>query len=233
MQIINASDYAQNVLSFTYCGASQKIVFINRQSRESQRLFLLLHEIGHIFLGHSGSDNILGTDNKQLEVDADMFALAAMKAEKPKFVIESRSNQQIVSECALIRKMNQRARKKKILRAIALALFLTSFILATTYLLKSKGQAVPPHMAISPEQTATISPQNDEQLDKTDAQDKSIQEQALLSPDTAVQVAREGTVYHLPGCSYIKGKENLTSMTVAEAESKGYKLCSRCRSKIF
>ena len=43
-----------------------------------------------------------------------------------------------------------------------------------------------------------------------------------------VYVTRTGDKYHVDGCHYIKGKDNLLEMTAGEAEQAGYEPCSVC-----
>lgn len=59
--------------AFTY-SQSAKIIFIDGTLHSDDRMYLLLHEIGHITLGHIG-DGMLITRNKILiEFEADAFA---------------------------------------------------------------------------------------------------------------------------------------------------------------
>ena len=43
-----------------------------------------------------------------------------------------------------------------------------------------------------------------------------------------VYVTRTGEKYHVDGCRYIKGKDDLKDMSVEEAEKAGYEPCSVC-----
>lgn len=46
-----------------------------------------------------------------------------------------------------------------------------------------------------------------------------------------VYIASGGDKYHLAGCQYIAGKDNLTALTAGEAIGKGYEPCKVCFSK--
>ena len=39
---------------------------------------------------------------------------------------------------------------------------------------------------------------------------------------------KSGTKYHIAGCSYIKGKDNLKTLTEEDIKSGKYEPCSRC-----
>ena len=48
------------------------------------------------------------------------------------------------------------------------------------------------------------------------------------SQQEAVYVTVSGSKYHLPDCSYVKNKNNLTQYNLDEAIEQGYRACSRC-----
>jgi hypothetical protein len=66
-----------------------------------------------------------------------------------------------------------------------------------------------------------------------DAQLRS--EQAQIShrvpPDMMVLVSEEGKLFHVAGCSLIHDKNNLRTVTAAEAMREGYAPCVRCLKK--
>lgn len=95
------------------------------------------------------------------------------------------------------------------------------------------------NQTVMPQQTATV----DAAIKPENAQIPPIQEEktaengkpfdGVLNENTLVYVTKSGDKYHLPDCSYITGKSDLTEYTKAEAEEKGYSLCSRCKNKIY
>lgn len=95
------------------------------------------------------------------------------------------------------------------------------------------------NQTVMPQQTATV----DAAIKPENAQIPPMQEEkptengkpfdGVLNENTLVYVTKSGDKYHLPDCSYITGKSDLTEYTKAEAEEKGYSLCSRCKNKIY
>lgn len=70
-------EYSQTVDAFTYCNKT-KIVFIKENLSESDRLRTLLHEVGHIELGHLNIEYANQSDNRILEAESDAFMLEVM-----------------------------------------------------------------------------------------------------------------------------------------------------------
>ncbi len=59
--------------AFTYADADYRLVFVRRDLTEDEKLLLLAHEIGHIFLGHMSQTCILGRDVTE-EYEANEFS---------------------------------------------------------------------------------------------------------------------------------------------------------------
>lgn len=74
--------YAQTVKAFTYC-SSVKIVFVDESVSANEKLMALLHEVGHIKLGHVGTGSMHLFDNVVLDAEADAFALEVMNPTPP------------------------------------------------------------------------------------------------------------------------------------------------------
>ncbi len=52
-----------------------------------------------------------------------------------------------------------------------------------------------------------------------------------VPPELVVLVPEDGKLFHVAGCEFIRDKNNLRTMTAAEAERKGYSPCVRCLKK--
>ncbi len=52
-----------------------------------------------------------------------------------------------------------------------------------------------------------------------------------VPPELVVLVPENGKLFHVAGCEFIRDKNNLRTMTAAEAERKGYSPCVRCLQK--
>ncbi len=67
------AEQKETLKAFTYrCFA--RIVFINGKLPPDDRLYLLLHELGHICLGHLGSNDLMNRNKILLDIEADSFA---------------------------------------------------------------------------------------------------------------------------------------------------------------
>lgn len=51
--------------------------------------------------------------------------------------------------------------------------------------------------------------------------------------NTVVYITEYGTKYHIDGCRYIKGKDNLLEVTIEQAEKAGYEPCEICFEDIL
>lgn len=63
--------------AFTFCG-STKIVFIDNNLSNSEKIYSLLHESGHILLGHIGNNTMDLRDKRTMENEAEAFAYAVL-----------------------------------------------------------------------------------------------------------------------------------------------------------
>jgi hypothetical protein len=52
-----------------------------------------------------------------------------------------------------------------------------------------------------------------------------------VPPDMKVVVAEDGRLFHLAACTFLHEKNNLRTLTAAEAEREGYTPCARCLKK--
>ncbi len=81
----NLEHQKSTLKAFTYSQTAH-IVFINGNLHSNDKLYLLLHELGHICLGHLG-DNKLGTRNQILiDIEADNFAYSIIYGNKNNYL---------------------------------------------------------------------------------------------------------------------------------------------------
>jgi len=64
---------AQNTKGFTYVAAA-KIIFIDNSVHSDDKFYILLHEIGHIMLGHVGDGKTFLRNAVLMDIEADAFA---------------------------------------------------------------------------------------------------------------------------------------------------------------
>lgn len=63
--LINALKLTENInrsKGFTYADQNHRIVFVHKDLSDDEKLFVLSHEEGHIYLGHMTSSSIFGRD---------------------------------------------------------------------------------------------------------------------------------------------------------------------------
>lgn len=65
---------AKTKSAFTYVDKHTKLIFIRETLHASDKLLLLLHEIGHVVLGHMEGEHLRVTDKYETEYEADHFA---------------------------------------------------------------------------------------------------------------------------------------------------------------
>lgn len=78
LRSVDMWDYAQSVNSFTYRDDVRTIVFVQSCIDREEKLLLLLHEIGHLLLGHR-----LGSVNWMEEREANQFAERCLRGRRP------------------------------------------------------------------------------------------------------------------------------------------------------
>lgn len=106
VQVITNLNLENEILShkgFTYSNDKYRLVFINEDLTEEERLMVLAHEEGHIFCEHTSCQPIIGQDVKQ-EHEANEFAhylLYPNKSDKTKSWI-SRHKKLVISVCACV-----------------------------------------------------------------------------------------------------------------------------------
>ncbi len=89
---LKLSDYSKGKDGFTYINRTDRLVFFHRQLSEDELLYVLLHEEGHIFCGHSVRNNILAFSDVLSESEANAFAFYVMqyiKTIKPRRIVLS------------------------------------------------------------------------------------------------------------------------------------------------
>ena len=70
--LLGVSEYIRSSKGFTYADSNNRIVFLNEDLSEEERVYVLLHEQGHILCRHLCEGNILGNDVVQ-EHEANEF----------------------------------------------------------------------------------------------------------------------------------------------------------------
>lgn len=79
---LNLLEYAANVKGFTYANADLRIVFINEDLSEEEKIVVLLHEEAHILFKHYSHLPVFGESIKE-ELEANLFVNAVLQ---PSFI---------------------------------------------------------------------------------------------------------------------------------------------------
>ena len=81
IQRYNLAKQADALKSFTYAKTAH-IVFINNELPADDKLYLLLHELGHIILGHVGDGKLNTRNSILIDIEADNFAYSIIYPQK-------------------------------------------------------------------------------------------------------------------------------------------------------
>lgn len=76
--------------------------------------------------------------------------------------------------------------------------------------------------------TITQNPPTDTGVNITISIDKNVLSEHIITETTPVYITQYGERFHLEGCRYIKNKDNLIKVSIAEAIKAGYKHCEIC-----
>ena len=82
----NLHDLASRRRAFTF-DSKVKFIFITSAATEYEKIFLLLHELGHILLGHTSQTSVKDSFNCEMEADAFAYEVLHYKSNiSPKFL---------------------------------------------------------------------------------------------------------------------------------------------------
>lgn len=73
VEALKLTDEIRRARSFTYADENHRIVFLNEALSDAEKLLVLSHEAGHIFLGHMSSPPMIGRDVQE-EHEANEFS---------------------------------------------------------------------------------------------------------------------------------------------------------------
>lgn len=75
---LNLQEYVSRSRGFTYADSNYRLLFINENLNDEEKVLVLAHEIGHIILNHIKSGIVIGNDVKE-EYEANEFAHYLLK----------------------------------------------------------------------------------------------------------------------------------------------------------
>lgn len=204
IDVLGVADACNTKSGFTYCCDGTKVVFIKANLNDSDKLFVLLHEEGHIFLEHFfHNGNLEHTDVKH-ENEANAFALALMtKIKRQRLALRLRA-----------------VAKDVFAVAVFIAVFaLVGLVYNATYPASQEAREIT--KALETTVKITVSADTEENKKPVTSENLSIEEAEIC------YWTDSGTVYHLyADCGHIKN-----SLEVFEGTPTGSgksRCCSDC-----
>lgn len=73
VEALHLKEYVRTAKGFTYADGNYRLIFLHEDLNDSEKLLVLLHEIGHIVLGHLTANSVIGNDVLQ-EHEANEFS---------------------------------------------------------------------------------------------------------------------------------------------------------------
>lgn len=178
--------------------------------------FYIFHEIAHDILGHEGN-------SPQNELDANMLA-CILAAPIENFPTTIKTARDLSEKCNIpidraeeywqeIKDIVPGNKKSKRNMVVLTTIAFVSILFISLFSYE--------HFTYKENSDSINTPiQQTTQLDTVNSQE--------ITSDQKVFVTISGEKYHLPDCSYVKYKNNLTKYDINEAIEKQYKPCSRC-----
>ena len=251
LQGVDTDEYIKTKDAFAVMLKDEYIIFFKDSLSLEQKVFVILHEYAHIALRHT-CYGIMGkspdkTTTDIQEAEADEFARtvcaplpvlyqcrvrSSKDIERYGLLTGTEANAQFISLSKIDSQYGLDNLEKEITRIF------NSFIqgvklmrirsAAKRYLPIAVVALIIGMLAMSP---FVINNGHNPTLNEptSNTQPAIMQNSPAPVPLTeTVYVTRTGEKYHVEGCQYIEGKDNLRDMTAEEAEQAGYEPCSVC-----
>lgn len=241
--------FVENHKAFTTIHGGQIIILYDGQLPYSDKLQCICHEMGHIVLRHTTEQGIVGLCAEPMrmakqEQEADAFAAEMMA---PACVMRDRgissieeligtgfiSGEQAVNHyenivhgvdsneehqlcdlmrCDLSSKPQKRQQKFGIIAAVLVTVAVVLII----------------GLFSSPQINEIVDNINSEPVSGVSTSSDNDNSASIIEVDNMVYITANGTKYHVSGCYYIEGKQNLIELSVESAKSAGYEPCKHC-----
>ncbi len=243
--------YTESYDAFTIIGEESSMIFFKDELAYGDKIFTILHEIGHIELFHT-FNGIMGKSEDKEEEDlqekeADIFAyyvaaplcllrnkraysperiqaLTLLEKEQAKAVSEMISENTDTNDELEQKILKQNARRK--IKSSSLWIFvIICFVFSAGILTFVLADASRESRIVSDPAGISSEQQN---VSVAAPVDPSSSEAPPAGEETGdmVYISVSGSKYHFPGCQYING--NMVRVTLSEAVRQGYGPCKRC-----
>lgn len=101
IEALKLSDSIIRSRGFTYADQNHRIIFVHEDLSDAEKLIVLSHEIGHIYLNHMSSTPIIGRDVQE-EYEANEFSHFLLNQSKPSKTISWIRNHKAIAIVAMI-----------------------------------------------------------------------------------------------------------------------------------
>ncbi|MBQ2967208.1 MAG: ImmA/IrrE family metallo-endopeptidase [Clostridia bacterium] len=204
VEALHLKEYVSTAKGFTYADNNYRIIFLHEDLSDSEKVLVLLHELGHITLGHLTANSIIGNDVMQ-EYEANEFS----------HYITHRSKMDAFFHSACWNK------KWYITGGVLLVAVLVLLLTFCTGQTPEQPSGIAPDN--DPVQTE-VSVTNPTQSTAQPAPSKT-------APYAEKQffITATGKKYHLEDCRYLQDKSDVSPMTKEQYDSGFYQPCAYCK----
>ncbi len=258
---LELNEYCNTLDGFTYIEDDKVVIFIKDNLSYMDKINVICHEIGHIVLGHTSFNGILGkskdkdyenilekeADTFSLEFQAPIFMLIQKKYDTAEKIFSAgildRNSAEIQYRKSLEHKdklkSNHALFKYKIgLLATLLMLLILSIVLIKRQTAVDNEKSTQLELIIKLTESTTeleLITESTELSTKLGILTEPTKESEITTESNFISdkvlVTKSGKKYHLPNCFYVANKTDVTKLSIEEAFEKGYTPCSKCISK--
>lgn len=209
---LNLKEELKSKSCFTYKSKLASYIFVRNSLAECELIYLLLHEIGHIYMHHVDKDT---TDKSEYyEHEANKFA------DEVKCYI-NQMNQNIIKNDI------KNHIKRKVLYTVS-TLLLSALIFSTVMISYKKNESNEFRFYREVQETSIATTEAITIEKSTESETKIRSEPSVESDDIVYYVSSSGTKYHLRSCYQIN-PEKCTALTLKQIEEMGYTPCKTCK----
>lgn len=216
IQSLNLQNVLKDKQCFTYYNEVVKYIFLRDNLSESDKITLLLHEIGHIYLEHVTSSVII--NETKFEREANEFAVLVLQ---------------------LIDKHKSKKKQLTILLDVTIALCIIALTIAVILFMidftseshdKSIDSSQPDTSYIKDVSSVieTTTPATTTTITTTTTQETKPTAQDQQDQSDIFYITTSGNKYHNEWCPIIQNKTNVYYGTKEDLENMGYEPCSLC-----
>lgn len=250
---LELNEYADTHDGFTYAENGRIIIFIRDELYYLEKINVICHEIGHIVLGHTSYNGVLGKNKDKnyedaLENEADIFSL---EFQAPIFILLQKNYdtaEKIFNAGILNKEMSEiqyrelleykdKSKSEKLIfkykiRLTGMFLIMTACVLFVVYTQASNNSSDKTSAKTNTQnyiETVIQTKPIDITIEPTT--ESEITELTFTQSYPKVKVTKSGKKYHLPDCRYINHKNNITELEIEEALRIGYTPCTVCFPK--